>query len=361
MQKRIFILLLVVVIFSSPIINSDRFSLNDGGDATGNIIISPDPFIEGFFSGNICAPYTCESLDYGCGDWDDGCGGTVSCGSCASGYTCTAGTCTSTGVTPPGGGGDGVTTPAANITVVPSEININMVISTNVERTITVTNLGTTTETVSISQENLDNMVILSETSLQLAPEEEKTFNAIFVAPADPGVYTGKIKVNGKEVSVALNVQTELLLFDSNIVVLNENYQVPQNQKLLTEVTLIPLGDPQRLDVTLNYAIKDYKGSTYLTKSETLLVKELTRLQRNFDTGILPLGKYVVSLELIYPNGVAPSSAHFEVIEPIPLDIFAILVFILIVLILLLLVLIIAVLIYRRLKGKGEEGEKKEA
>jgi len=352
------ILLIVLLISLSPTINSDVISVNSGG--TGNIIINPDEFIEGFF---FCVPTTCSELDYECDSWSDSCGGTLNCGSCASGFTCTAGSCIADAVTPPAvGAGPGVTTPPAlDITVVPTEININMVINTNVERTISVTNDDTSSVTVSISQENLDNMVILSEASLSLAAGETKSFNAIFVAPGNPGVYTGTIKVDGINVVVALNVQTQLLLFDSNIVVLNENYQTPQNQKLKTEVTLIPLGDPQRLDVTLNYAIKDYRGKIYLTKSETLLVEELTRLRRNFDTGILPLGKYVISLELIYPNGVAPSSAHFEVTEPVPTNIFAILVLILIVLILLLLVLIIAILIYRRLKGKGEEEEKKEA
>jgi Cys-rich repeat protein len=41
-----------------------------------------------------CLPKTCVDLGYSCGAQDDGCGGTVSCGSCAAGMTCDAGTCT---------------------------------------------------------------------------------------------------------------------------------------------------------------------------------------------------------------------------------------------------------------------------
>ena len=32
-----------------------------------------------------CTPETCASLNKGCGSWDDGCGGTLTCGPCNSG------------------------------------------------------------------------------------------------------------------------------------------------------------------------------------------------------------------------------------------------------------------------------------
>jgi predicted DNA-binding protein YlxM (UPF0122 family) len=35
-----------------------------------------------------CTPATCQSLGKQCGTWPDGCGGTINCGSCQSGYTC---------------------------------------------------------------------------------------------------------------------------------------------------------------------------------------------------------------------------------------------------------------------------------
>mgnify|MGYP001574184307 FL=1 len=94
-------------------------------------------------------------------------------------------------------------------------------------------------------------------------------------------------------------------------------YLVKRGKELRTQVTLIPLGDDNRLDVTLNYVIKDYDGKVYLTKSETLLIEKRIDFRRDFDTGILPLGKYIIGLELVYPNGVVTSSAHFEVVERI--------------------------------------------
>lgn len=42
---------------------------------------------------SACTPSTCASLGKACSDWSDGCGGTLSCGTCGSGYTCSSGIC----------------------------------------------------------------------------------------------------------------------------------------------------------------------------------------------------------------------------------------------------------------------------
>ena len=358
MKNKLFgLLILIVFLFLLTNVNADILSFNSGG--SGNIVVNPSEWIEGFFFGepDVCVPTTCVALGYECGTWNDTCGGTLDCGSCPTGSSCSSGTCVVSdagdGGVPSGAPG----APAANIEVEPTEININMVINTNVEKVIKVTNLGTINLNLSISYFDLDGMIILDEKYLFVEGGEIETINVIFVAPGVPDTYTGRIVIGGVTIPVALNVKTKLLLFDSNIVVLNEDYQVHQGSDLKTQVTLVPMGDPDRLDVTLNYAIKDYRGKIYLTKSETLLVERLTQFKRSFDTGALPLGDYIVSLELIYPNGVAPSSAHFEVIEPLPTNIFAIIVLILIALILLILIIIIILLLYRRLKRKREEEE----
>jgi hypothetical protein len=40
-----------------------------------------------------CSPATCLSLGKSCGSWSNNCGGTVTCPSCSSGYTCSNGQC----------------------------------------------------------------------------------------------------------------------------------------------------------------------------------------------------------------------------------------------------------------------------
>jgi len=352
MRKLIFIFtVLILGLTLLPNVSADVISLNSGGNE--NIILNPNQQIEGFFFGPGVGPI--------CGNSVIETGETCDDGNVAAGDGCSA-TCQTEAAPPeePPSGGGGPSVPVTNLLVEPAQINLNMVVDTAVDQTVTVTNLGSSTVTFNITQEDLDNMVLVDKISMTLIGNASDTFNARFVAPGQPGIYTGKLHVNGEEIPVALNVKTSLLLFDSNIVVLNDDYIVEQGRELKTRVTLIPLGDKARLDVTLNYEIRDYTNNIYLTKSETLLVEDRVEFDRDFDTGMLPLGKYVIGLELIYTNGVAPSSAHFEVVERPPIDILGRLILWLIILILLIAILILVVLIIRYLRRKQEEAKEGE-
>lgn len=257
-----------------------------------------------------------------------------------------------------GGGGvvsEKVITPAPKISVEPQELNINLIVNTSKKEIITVTNIDTRNLTLNISQKNLDNMVFFEETSFEFSSGESKTLNVVFVAPEKPGIYTGRIIIGDKEILVSLNIKSKLLLFDSNIVVLNKDYMVEQGEKLKTKVTIIPMGDRDRLDVTLNYIIKDYDGNVYLTKKETLLVEEQISFDKEFDTGMLPVGNYIIGLELEYPNGIAPSSAHFKVIGKTSFFIFKTKFFFILNILLIILILIILLLIIREMRKRRKQ------
>lgn len=353
-NKEIFIFVIAFVfltLWCFSELSADIISINSGGNE--EIVINPDTYIEGFFSKAevICLPTTCSNLGYNCGRWANGtCLGYVECGNCSEGYQCTAGTCTVIPAEIPGGGGGGgrEETGLLGIVVVPREISLRMAVNTNRKEIIKITNNGATTKTLPVIQNHLYNMVILGNNTIVVAPGETKNLEVIFVAPETPGIYTGKIWIGGIDVSVTLNVKTKLLLFDSNIIVLNKDYQVARGSPLKTSVTLVPMGEPERLDVTLNYVIKDYLGKIYLTQSESLLVEKEVEFKRNFGTGMLPLGKYIVGLELIYPGGVAPSSAYFEVIKRSPVNFLALIIFFLIIIIIIIIILLIIYLIRRR-------------
>jgi len=321
-RKRSSILLILfftLTISFSQVTSADVISLNSGGG--DEFVLTPDKYIEGFFFGAEEEPYEEPEEEE-----------------------------------EEGGGGDGTTT--ISILVEPTRFDEYLLVNKAVSRVIRVTNLGTSNSvTVDVSQQNLDGIVTLGVTSLTIEPGQTVELGIFFEAPGEPDVYTGKILIGDKEVLVTLNVREGILLFDSNIAVLNENFEVPQEEILRTLVTLIPTGDPARLDITLEFTIKDYTGEVYLTKSETLLIEEKMELKRNFDIGNLPLGEYVVALELIYPNGVAPSSAHFKVIERPPVIILGKIVLFLIILIFLVAIAIIIILIVKKLRERRKQSQ----
>ena len=47
----------------------------------------------GTCSGGVCSPLSCSALGQECGEFDDGCGGTVGCGDCKQGMNCVQGKC----------------------------------------------------------------------------------------------------------------------------------------------------------------------------------------------------------------------------------------------------------------------------
>lgn len=309
----------IFIFFLINTIKADVISVNAGG--SNETAITPSNYIEGFFSGIPTAAVVQN-------------------------------------VTPPPPSPPPPVPPKViNVSVNPTSLAIDLVVNTTTEDIIHVTNPGTSAVLISVNESNLDNHVLFSNTSLTIAPGQTVDLNVIFVALDQPGVFAGTINIGNAQVLVSLNVRTKLLLFDSNIIVLNNNYQVVQGKQLMTQVNLIPFGEPGRLDVTLSFTIRDYNGNTYLTKTETMLVQNLTTIDRNFDTGNLPPGNYIIALELTYPNGVAPSSAHFQVLPKTQATLVSDLILYLVSLILLILIIILILLIRRRISNREANPE----
>ncbi len=114
------------------------------------------------------------------------------------------------------------------------------------------------------------------------------------------------------------------------------------------------------MNVTINYYLKDYDGRTYLEKSERILIDKQITFKRNFDTGVLPLGKYIIEIELIYPDGVSPASAQFEIIPAKDNTFFGKIVLFLINLIIIILVIILLIEGLKMLKKIRKKREKEE-
>jgi len=217
-----------------------------------------------------------------------------------------------------GGGGGGATTPVENIEVDLENIELYLVLNSYKERLITITNLGTQEKTISISHSGLDDVVVIKQSSFTLAPGQSKNVRILFMAPPETGITAGKLYVAGHEILVSVNTRTKELLFDAMVAIPDYSKSMKLGGKLDAKISLIPMGEDPRVDVTLNYLIKDFNGNIYLEESETILVESQKDFNKQFLLGNLPVGNYLVGLEVVYPNGVATSSSQFEVVEKLP-------------------------------------------
>ena len=365
-MKKIAFFIIVTSFFLSIIflnfVSADVISINSGGD--NQLCINSGGDIENCFFGNkpvFCVSQNCSGLGYNCGSISDGCGNTLNCGTCSANYICNSGICTAPGGggTPGGGGGSEPTLPS--ITIIPTEINLTLSfnnvthMSQRITQQIYLANNGNSEQTFAISQEGLGEIALLGTISITVAPGEVKSFSIDFIAPFKEGDISGSVFIGTYSVPVYAHITSNPLWFDSNIVVLNKNYQVSRGSSLKTRVELVPMGDKQKIDVILNYVVKDYNGKIYLTKQESVLVANRMNFDRDFGTGSLPLGNYVISLDLIYPGGVAPSSAHFEVIKTSLNDLIGVVLFFSSIGILSISLLLILIIIKRKRKEKNNE------
>ena len=106
-------------------------------------------------------------------------------------------------------------------------------------------------------------------------------------------------------------------LFDILVTIPQDYQTVEAGKELLTSIKLINLGSSGRIDVILNFEIKDSAGNLLLTKKETVAVETQANFIRTFT---LPsdakLGKYSVHVTLIYADGKeAAAESSFEIVK----------------------------------------------
>lgn len=312
--------LLFILAFAS----GDVISVNSGGGE--NITIGSGFYSEGFFS---CIPQTCSGLGFDCGTYVESCGLTLNCGSCSSSQTCTNNVCTATSSSSSssssggggggGGGGTVVSTAFDELTVVPDSFNLPATSNVKSTTQILISNVGNTSLDIKVSLVNLENIVSVSDNSFSLESNSEKLLTISIISPKDPGIYTGKIVFSSGnkklEVPFAINVNSELSLFDISIDVPPNFKSINIGNKINSQITLVQAGLQQNVDVLMRYSIKDFNGRIYSEETETIAVFKQKTFTHQFDTSKLAAGDYLVGAEVIYSGGVATGSSQFKVLS----------------------------------------------
>lgn len=329
-RGRVFLAFIVLFVLFFPLIKADIISVNSGG--ANEIAIGPDAYLEGFYA---CFPKTCSQLGYDCDSWSDQCGGTLNCGTCASGFTCSSGICTAVTPTPTptptvtttgggggGGGGSGVILKKelTGIRVIPEDFIFSVDSASVSFAKISVLSLADSELDISISLTNsLGGIVSFEETSFTLGAGDTKTLDFKINSPIDGDVHTGKIILQSKgevlEIPFILNVRKGLRLFDIAVDVAEENRIINPGEKLKGQITLIQAGVKENVDVQINYIIKDFENNVYSEETETIMIFDQKTYENEFNTANLAVGDYILGVEVIYSGGIATASSPFQIIE----------------------------------------------
>ena len=220
-----------------------------------------------------------------------------------------------------GGGGGGATRvkeQELEITINPKALAVDLLVGEKEEREVKIKNISKVGRDINIvvGGEDIKGIVKINVNSMFLGVGEEKSF-MVEIDDAENGLLTGKIVLTSgslsEEIPVVINVKTENFLFDVQISVLDRFRTVLAGDALKAQVNLLQVGHRDKVDVLVNYIIKDFEGKSYLEESETFFVLEAKDYVKEFPTHNLEPGSYIIGLEVLYPGAFATSSAQFEV------------------------------------------------
>lgn len=172
--------------------------------------------------------------------------------------------------------------------------------------------------TVRVSGSEFLEDLVFFENEFDLDPDSEKNLVVNFKSYLDPGVYIGKLTFYyGEEeesIPLILEIQSEDVLFDSNVNLFPRGDNFVLGQKINAQIGLYDLSSIGRSDVKLKYQIKDFEDHTIVSESENLIIDGKLDYSKSFDLPEdLNLGNYALITIVEYENSVGTSSVFFKV------------------------------------------------
>ncbi len=221
-----------------------------------------------------------------------------------------------------GGGGGGISAkPGFNaFSINRDNINIHLRLGEIKRQSFTIRNTGSKSLRFNLSMIGLGEFVRFRESDFELKDGESKNLDIDFLAAEDsiPNLYLGKIIVRGgdveREILVALDITSRKALFDIIVEIPKKFLNIQPGDEIIANIKLFEVEKIGRVDVALEYGIKDKNGNIILFNSETIAVEG----QANFVKSLkvpedLERGNYLFYLRMSYDDEIASGSGWFFV------------------------------------------------
>ena len=201
----------------------------------------------------------------------------------------------------------------------PSNVKLKLTLGETAEKTLIIKNTGKSTLTVSLDVESVKQYLSLSEDSVGLEVDESASVTLDFIGKT-VGIFVGKITAKADDVeqtiAIILEVIGEMVLFDAKLDIPVDYAEVEPGDELKTQITLLNVGAPEKVDVFATYFIKSLNGDIVYEETETFAVEKQISYQKLFriHESTVP-GSYVAIVEIRYVDSFAVSSQLFRVVE----------------------------------------------
>lgn len=224
-----------------------------------------------------------------------------------------------------GGGGGGGTSGAgiSDFTVNKKNIKVTLRQGQTKEETIEIRNTGAYVVNIMTLLQSLKQFIFSPATyeiKTTLNPNEKQTLHLVFGADENqkPDIYTGEIVIKSgisqKIINIIMEIESAKPLFDVDVEVVPQYKSIFPGDTVLIEVSLFNVRGFGRVDVNLEYSIKDFKGNSIAEEHETVAIETQAKFSRELSvpSSIKP-GNYVASVKVTFEDSVGISSDLFEV------------------------------------------------
>ncbi|MEK6842820.1 MAG: hypothetical protein AABX84_03305, partial [Nanoarchaeota archaeon] len=224
-----------------------------------------------------------------------------------------------------GGGGGGITLPKIfkkGISVSEEQISVSLKQGQVITQKITIKNDDTKKLRVNIENPRLKDFIVVRGPVFDLNPGEsrEVTIDIIARENTKPDIYLGtllvKTEFEEKQILVSVEVESLRSLLDARAEIQDEYKEVLPGEEILAEVKLFNLGYTGRVDVFIEYIIKDYEGNEISVEHETIAIEtQITLLKRIKIPNDADYGNYILYVRVTYNGEVASASDNFKIVQ----------------------------------------------
>jgi len=215
-----------------------------------------------------------------------------------------------------GGGGSSIQDFSLNL----ERIKISLKQGETKKQEIIITNTGDEKLEIEIEISKLKEFIKIDESKFDLNKGESKTIVLDFLAREDAvqDLYVGKliVKADGleKEILVTIEIESKKALFDLSVEIPEKFLYVRPGEEIIGVINLYNLGDLGRVDVFIDYIIRDEDGNDIIIEQESLAVETKAGFLKSLR---IPLdvepGNYIFYVRATYQGEVASASAWFSV------------------------------------------------
>lgn len=202
-------------------------------------------------------------------------------------------------------------------------LKISIVENGSAVTNLKIKNIDSSSKGFFIEIRDLEKVISLNPYEFSLESGKEQSVNVIFnTNNMESGVYLGRIVVSSsgevKEVPIILEVQSDDVLFDSNIKLFPQGKEIKLGDKLNMEMSIFDLSGIGISNIKGSYFIKDFEGKTLIYEVENLVVDGRLDYSKTLDLqeGV-GLGDYVLINLVEYKGSIGTSSIYFRVVEEI--------------------------------------------